>query len=149
MLNYSYNAQTNFLRLNGADGGKLMELPLNARFQYNGKDSFFSDAKTVTQTDEGFRVWEEGGGKIAAKELKLTLLEDSVLVEFRVQAAQEIAVWETELFRAGTLGITSTRSIDKAFFIITLLSCSVCNNFMKRTMHSNISYNIKMVSQLV
>ena len=105
MIDLCYNEQTNFLQLNGPDGGKLLSLPLNARFRYDGKDSFFTENKTVRRTVDGFTVFEEGGEDIAARELKLTVLEDAILVEFRIQAAREIAVYETELFRAGSLGI--------------------------------------------
>lgn len=40
-----YDHQSNFLRLEAADGGKLMELPLNARFRYKGKDTFLPRRK--------------------------------------------------------------------------------------------------------
>ena len=105
MINYVYNEQTNFLQLNGADGGKLLSLPLDVRFHYDEQDTFFSEQKTVTQTPEGFVVFEEGDGDLAARELKLTMLDDSILVEFRAQAARDISIYETELFRVGPLGI--------------------------------------------
>lgn len=54
--------------------------------------------------DNGILICEEDA-EIASKELKLTLLEDSILVEFRALAAVDAAVDEIELFRAGGLGI--------------------------------------------
>ena len=108
MYTATYNYSQNFLRLDGGDGGKLMELPLNVRFNYNGKDTFFTDAKTVVQFENQILVCEEDD-EIASRELKLTMLEDSILVEFRVRPAQDIAVYETELFRVGTLGIKIDR----------------------------------------
>lgn len=105
MVNFLYNQDTNLLRLNGADGGKLLELPLNVRFNCGGEDIFFGPGMTVTRTAEGFTVFEEGRGPLASKELKLTILEDSILAEFRVRAAEDLAVYETELFRNGSLGI--------------------------------------------
>lgn len=81
-----------------------MDLPLNVRFNYNGKDTFFTEAKTVVEFENQILVCEEDE-EIASRELKLTMLEDSILVEFRVLAATDIAVYETELFRVGSLGI--------------------------------------------
>lgn len=104
MYQATYDASKNFLRLDGRDSGKLMELPLDVRFSYNGKDTYFTDKKTVAHESNCITV-SEADEEIACKELKLTLLEDSVLVEFRVQAATDVAVYETELFRQGSLGI--------------------------------------------
>lgn len=104
MYSTVYDYEKNFLRLNGSDGGLLMELPLNARFRCNGKDTFFTDKKTVVQADNQILVCEEDA-QTGSRELKVTMLEDSLLVEFRVQASVELAVYETELFRVGTLGI--------------------------------------------
>ena len=39
MYTANYDYPKNVLRLDGADGGKLMELPLNVRFNYNGKEA--------------------------------------------------------------------------------------------------------------
>ena len=102
--NATYHYEKNMLRLEAADGGKLMELPLNVRFNYNGKDTFFTEEKTVVQFENQILVCEEDD-EIASRELKLTMLEDAILVEFRALAAMDIAVYETELFRMGSLGI--------------------------------------------
>ena len=104
MYQATYDTFKNFLRLDDRDGGKLMELPLDVRFAYNGKDSFFTEQKKVVREDNCITV-SEADEEIACKELKLTLLEDSILAEFRVQAATDVAVCETELFRQGSLGI--------------------------------------------
>lgn len=105
MINSTYDREKNFLRLLAADGGTLLELPLNARLRLGGEDTFFTGSKTVTQTHRGFCVQETGCGPIAQKELKLTVLEDAILVEFRAQAAENFAVEELELFRVDSLGI--------------------------------------------
>ena len=102
--NATYHYEKNMFRLDAADGGKLMELPLNVRFNYNGKDTFFTEEKTVVQFENQILVCEEDD-EIASRELKLTMLEDAILVEFRALAAMDIAVYETELFRVGSLGI--------------------------------------------
>lgn len=104
MYTATYDYSRNLLRLDGSDGGKLMELPLNVRFHYNGKDTFFTGEKTVVEFENQILVCEEDE-EITSRELKLTMLEDSILVEFRVWAATDISVYETELFRSGTLGI--------------------------------------------
>ena len=104
MYTANYDHEKNFLRLNGRDGGKLMELPLNVRFNYNGKDTFFTDAKQVVEFENQILICEEDEA-LTSRELKLTMLEDSILVEFRVCPAGDIAVHETELFRVGSLGI--------------------------------------------
>ena len=51
MYTATYDYAKNFLRLDGRDGGKLLELPLDVRFNYNGKDTFFTKEKTVVQAD--------------------------------------------------------------------------------------------------
>lgn len=104
MYTYVYQKESNLLRLNGSDGGKLMELPMNVRFNCGGEDLFFTDAKTLEQTDKALRIIQEDEN-LGHRELKLTFLEDAVLVEFRVRAARELQVFETELFRNGSLGI--------------------------------------------
>ena len=59
MYTANYDYPKNVLRLDGADGGKLMELPLNVRFRYNGKDTFFTENKTVVQFENQILVCEE------------------------------------------------------------------------------------------
>ena len=76
MYTANYDYPKNVLRLDGADGGKLMELPLNVRFNYNGKDTFFTEEKTVVQYENQILVCEEDV-EIASRELKLTMLEDA------------------------------------------------------------------------
>jgi len=104
MYSYSYNRETNFLTL-FAEGGRVMDIPLNVRFSLGGRDVFFEDP-TVEVAKEGIRVKKTAPvPEISEMRLDVSFCDGHITVSFEADAREDIAPYETELFRAGGLGI--------------------------------------------
>ena len=105
MYSYSFNKDTSFLTLFGKTGGYIMDLPLNARFNFDGKDHFFLNPE-INVIDGKIEIIEkQPGEKLSESRLTLDFFEDSLVVSFEATAKNDFAPYELELFRKGPLGI--------------------------------------------
>ena len=105
MYSYKFDNENKFLTLYGKSGGYIMDLPLGARVDFNGKDLFFENPEVKTHDGKIEIVKENPCECLSNMALKLEFFEDCVTVSFEVLAKKDFALYELELFRQGSLGI--------------------------------------------
>ncbi len=105
MYSYKFNPSDLFLTLYGKNGGYIMDLPLNARINFGGKDLFFVNP-CVKNEDGKIEITEENPCE-SLSEIKLTatFYEDCAVISFEALAKTDFNLFELELFRKGSLGI--------------------------------------------
>ena len=105
MYGYSYNRENNFLTVLARNGKRILDLPLNVRFNYNGQDHRFK-SYTLTENEKQIVISEKHPTpEISEMRMSLSFLPDCVLIEFEADAKENFAPYETELFRVDSLGI--------------------------------------------
>ena len=115
MYQATYDASKNFLRLDGRDSGKLMELPLDVRFSYNGKDTL----TTKLADPEGFHrdMWDT----------LQTQSQKGILESYNFVAEEGLSPYDfiLPIILAGgvLLLISAVSGISTAVFVVSWLLC--------------------------